>query len=101
MRTLPDVERVEAMIPRAEVEDAVHEQGRRLHRAGLVAPEDLAPVEEDVALLRTEEDRDDESLLRARKPVTGIRLHVGLVDDVLSERRRGSSAGVEVRAPLP
>ena len=59
----PHVERVEVVIPGAEVEDPVHEQRRRLDRARLVTPEDLAAVEQDAAMLRTEQDRDDEPLL--------------------------------------
>src|SRR5207247_1839568 len=69
VRALPHVERVKMVIPRAEVENAVDQQGRRLDGAGLVAPEDLAAMEEDPASFRAEEDGDDESLLRAWKPV--------------------------------
>src|SRR5713101_7035827 len=100
MRTAVDIECVNVVIPRAEVEDAVDEQRRRLHGAGGVAPQDLAAMEQ-IPATAAEEDGDDEPRLRAREAAARIRLHVGLVDDVRADRRRGGAAMVEVLAPLP
>src|SRR5437763_4575926 len=59
VRPAPYVQRIHVVVPGAEVQNAVDEQGRRLDSAGPVAPEDLAAVAQNAAL-RPEEDRDDE-----------------------------------------
>src|SRR5437764_14929662 len=98
VRPAPYVQRIHVVVPGAEVENAVDEQGGRLDSAGPVAPEDLAAVEQNAAL-RPEEDRDDEPRLRARIAVARIRLHVRLIDDVLADRGRRGAAVQEMLAP--
>src|SRR5919202_1955602 len=92
-----DVECVDMVIPRAEVEGAVDEQRRRLDRARVVAPED--PPAHRAAALVADAHRDDEAALGARVAMTGPRLHVRLVDDAVRDRRRGGGAMPEVLPP--
>ena len=85
-----DVDRVELVIPRADVEGLADDEGRRLEDAGPVAPDDLPGACRH---------RHHLSGLVPREPVAGQRLHPRVVDDAVGDRRRGGGAVVE--PPLP
>ena len=85
-----DVDRVEPVIPRSDVEGLADDEGRRLEDAGPIAPDDLPGPGRH---------RDDLPGLVPREAVAGQRLHPGVVDDAVGDRRRGGRAVVE--APLP
>jgi hypothetical protein len=62
MRPHAYVERIEMMIPRAEVEDPVHEQRRGLDGTGAEVPEDLAAAKE-ISAPAAKENRGDEATI--------------------------------------
>src|SRR6266508_236322 len=95
--SVADVERVDVVVPGAEIEDVVDEKRRRLDGAGPEAPED--PPADVAALLVPDEHRDNEPALCPGIAIAGQRLHVRGVDDVLADRGRGRRAVSEVVVP--
>ena len=85
-----DVDRVQLVIPRADVEGLADHERRGLEHAGPVAPDDLPGPGRH---------RDDLPGLVPREPVAGQRLHPRVVDDAVGDGRRGGRAVVEL--PLP
>ena len=85
-----DVDRVELVIPRADVKRLPDHQRRGLEHSRPVAPDDLSGASRH---------RHHQSGLVPREPVAGQRLHPRVVDDAVGDRRRGGGAVVE--PPLP
>ena len=85
-----DVDRVEPVIPRPDVEGLADDERRGLEHARPVAPDDLPGPGRH---------RHDLSGLVSGVPVAGQRLHPRVVDDAVGDGGRGGRAVVEL--PLP
>jgi len=85
-----DVDRMELVVPRADVERLPNHQRRGLEHARPVAPDDLPCACRH---------GDHHPWLAAGEAVARERLHPRVVDDAVRDRRRGGRAVVE--APLP
>ena len=83
-------QRIELVVPGAEIERAADDERRRLHRAGVEAP---------VLVPGSRVPRDHEAARSARMLLARQRVHVGLVHDALADRRRGSRAPGKVPRP--
>ena len=85
-----DVDRVELVVPRPDVERLADDERGRLEHAGPVPPDDLP---------RAGRHGDDHPGLAPREAVARQRLHPRVVDDAVRDSRRGRGAVVE--PPLP